>query len=375
MDEKKFAWLFVVLQVWILSVQKVNSLSHNAYQRRRFILKGGAAAGAALSTTLPTQSAYALDLESADATYDFRKTLDQLDAKTISWTNSDETLSWSKSRYRASSLSSNSENYAPPAVSPIFYPTWMEGYWSITYKFNKASFPQGRKILSLRTAGAGLGTCLSLPNIGYNPPPLSARFLFSNTKSDANFNVYEDLSYNTPRRFEAFWPESKVLSVQTNGSPNRDTSSAKLTSKCFVTGDGCSASENPNFLSPASRILMDFNGPTRRAGRLTQSCDTTLVGSSFGMSGEAFVANKSFSQYNASQSLQTFYKEIASFQKKDEAGSIITGRIRVAAFLPKNIKELDGGSDTNNYDEDKAIAIYDYKYSMKKIEDFEASSM
>jgi hypothetical protein len=99
--------------------------------------------------------------------------------------------SWPLARYRASTLQ-QSNNQEPAAAEPTFYPDWLEGYHAITYKFDKASFPQGKKILSLRAAGAGLGTCMVLPNVGYNPPVHATHFLRGG-KQDL---VYEDLAYN-----------------------------------------------------------------------------------------------------------------------------------------------------------------------------------
>ena len=68
------------------------------------------------------------------------------DAKTMYWNGP----SWTTARYRSSTLKQSSSNYAPPASNnPVFYPTWMEGYHKISYKFKNASFPQDRKILTL----------------------------------------------------------------------------------------------------------------------------------------------------------------------------------------------------------------------------------
>lgn len=346
----------------------------------------------------------------------YRDAMSLLDAKKISWTNQgqrSDNPTWNKSRYRSSSLVSNNVNggnsnsNAPPTATPIFYPEWMEGYWSVNYKFVGALFPQGRQILSLRTAGAGIGTCLSLPNVGYNPPPHAAHFLKYNCGTFASastsictngsMSVYEDLAYNLPRKFEAFWPQSKVLSVRTNGSlggregedPPAHPHPPPLTPKCFVTGDGCTHEENPNLHLPASRLIMDFDGPTRRSGRLTQSSDVSLIDGLFGYedqsnrvggASQSYATIKTHSQYNVNQELQTFYKEICSYDRVKPNGTLVTGRIRVAAFLPKYIREMDGGSDgvnraTGDYDENEAVALYDYRVLMKGIDEVEAASI
>ncbi|GFH53463.1 hypothetical protein CTEN210_09939 [Chaetoceros tenuissimus] len=291
-----------------------------------------------------------------------------LEAKNIYW--SDGQPSWKDARYRGSTLSSSSGFAPTPSIeTSCVYPDWIEGYWSIKYKFQSASFPQGRSILSLRTGGAGLGTCMSLPNVGYNPSAFSSRYI-----RDYNGKLYYDVAYNVPRRFEAFWPEAKVTSISV-GMEN----SNKLTPKCFVTGEGCMLPENPSLHSPTQRYAFDFEGPTRRSGRMTQSTDVTEINSMCEIpSSSRFEQIKTYSQYNVNQDLQTFYKEIKSFEKINSSEDVIIGKVRAAAFLPYYIKELDNLNEAGNnfsYDENAAVAIYDYKFLMKKIDESEAASM
>ena len=134
---------------------------------------------------------------------------------------------------------------------------------------------------------------------------------------------------------------------------------------------------NPDLHSPASRIAMDFEGPTRRSGRLTQSSDVTMLDQSSmsGATSDYYYTTKSYSQYNINQDLQTFYKEINSFHRLDDGE--ISGKIRVAAFLPRYIKEMDTtvGGKVDDYDENEAVAIYDYRVSMKSIDATEASAI
>ena len=305
-----------------------------------------------------------------------REIKSQLDSKEVYWSNFDqsENISWSKYRYRSSTLSnSNIETPAiPPAAPPTAYPLWMEGYWKVSYKFRQATFPQGRKILSLRTPGAGIGTCLSLPNVGANPPTFSLRYL----KQNGSGITYDDLAYNIPRKFEAFWPQSKVLSVQTNGGITKDIYSS-LTPKCFVDGNGCSPAENSKLHLPSSQFAMEFTGPTRSSGRLIQTSELTLVDGirSSILEGESQYASvKNYSQYNANQDLQAFFKEILTFDQRSE--DQIIGRVRVAAFLPYFIKGLDQlDSDKTVHDEEKAVALYDYDLSMKRIDIEEAAQI
>lgn len=361
--------------------------------RRNFVRSRFLPSVAGVASTFLTSPQYTA-LASDKSNNVYSNAMAVLDANNISWTtqsrpsNESFLFSWSKSRYRSTTLSLQSENYAPtPETTPALYPEWIEGYWSVSYKFSRAAFPQGKSILSLRTAGAGLGTCLSLPNVGYNPPAHAARFLKEGDTTPATeLNVYEDLAYNIPRKFEAFWPQSKVLSVQTNGhhdivASKHDNFPPPLSPKCFVTGEGCTTKENPNLHLPASRLTMDFDGPTRRSGRLIQACDVSLVDNFYGLgkNRDTYAASKSFSQFNVNQDLQTFYREIISLEKMNQDGNIILGKVRIAAFLPKYIKALDttppGNDDTEDYDENNAVAIYDYRVLMKRIDEVEASSL
>ncbi len=228
---------------------------------------------------------------------------------------------------------------------------------------------------------------------------------------DGGSGVYEDLAYNYPRRLEAFWPDAKVLAVQTDGgndatqkgnvqSPMQDQSKTTqrrvLTPRCFVTGEGCTSLENPDLHSPSSRIRMEFEAPTRRSGRMRQSTDVTLLAQR--QSSRTVATNeedchsfgvvKTFSQWNGEQDVQTFYEEISIYKLLDNAGAgreekgggrIILGSTRVAAFLPKYIKAEDNGrfmknDDLGDYKEEEAVALYDYKFVMNQIDEAEASS-
>ena len=206
-----------------------------------------------------------------------------------------------------------------------------------------------------------------LPNIGYNPSSFPIHFI---RNSDAQ--VYEDLTYNVPRIFEAFWTQAKVLGVQTNYILDNHGLSDDLTTKCLVTGVGCIA---PNLRPPATRVAIDFNGPTRRGGRVTQSADLTLLESSVqGGAADTYYITKTFSQYNVNQDLQLFYKEVTSLRRNEN--DAIDGKVRVAAFLPKYIRGMDANSngDGDSYDENEAVAIYDYTISLQRIDEAEAAA-
>jgi hypothetical protein len=85
------------------------------------------------------------------------------------------------------------------------------------------------------------------------------------------------------------------------------------------------------------------------------------------------------SQWNAQQELQTFYQQVSNYQKLD-TGDIV-GKLRVAAFLPRYIQQMDTRSRGSNskddeyYNDHKAVAIYDYKVFMKPIDEMEAASI
>lgn len=305
----------------------------------------------------------------------------------LTWENSPPDLSsssiWKKYRYNTSTLS-NDKSISPslPLSSSSAYPNWIEGYWATKFQFKGVSFPQGRQILSLRAPGAGLGTCLSLPNIGYNPSSFAQHYIISSS-SEINNYCFEDLAYNIPRKFESFWPQSKVLSVQVQSRTET------LTPKCFVTGDGCTIEENPYLHFPSNRIAFDFEGPTRSGGKQVQTCDATII-SSLDETEEQevkaqrtkkFISCKRYSQFNVNQELQLFYKEIVSVEKTSNGiegneRSPIDGTIRVAAFLPQYIRNQDNTIPANKvYDDNTAVAQYDYKFRMEPIDESEAASM
>ena len=351
--------LVIAVLAALINLRVVHSLSclQQSSNRRQFVTSSFG------STCIIISTAPAL----ADGDEDENEEIASLlDAKTMYWNGP----SWTAARYRSSTLQQSSSNYAPPASNnPVFYPTWMEGYHKISYKFKNASFPQGRKILTLRTPGAGLGSCLMLPNIGYNPSSFPIHFI---RNSDAQ-EVYEDLMYNIPRKFEAFWTQAKVLGVQTNQITENDGLSSDLATKCLVTGEGCIA---PNSRPPSTRVAIDFNGPTRGGGRVTQSSDVTMLDSSVQYNGEdTFFTRKTFSQYNVNQDLQLFYKEVTSLRRKEN--DVIDGKVRVAAFLPKYIRGMDANSASagDSYDDNEALAIYDYNIVLQTIDETEAAAL
>mmetsp|Transcript_4953 Transcript_4953/g.9140 ORF Transcript_4953/g.9140 Transcript_4953/m.9140 type:complete len:130 (+) Transcript_4953:1-390(+) len=103
----------------------------------------------------------------------------------------------------------------------------------------------------------------------------------------------------------------------------------------------------------------------------------------------SFGVVKTYSQWNEEQDIQTFYEEISTYKLLDNArgkglekenGRIILGNTRVAAFLPKFVKALDNdrtlkGGDLGDYIEEEAVALYNYKFVMNRIDEADASSI
>jgi hypothetical protein len=361
-------WAHIVLPFCIH-----NSVHALSSQSRRDFLAAQGSTMIMASTAFPTTAA-------ADNIDNYQSIVSLFDTNAIQWTGP----AWIDSRYRTSTLAlgTKNDNAAPPTVSStIHYPDWIEGYFAIRYKFVAAKFPQGRSVPSLRTAGEGLGSCLSIPNIGYSPPAAHAVRYLQNSKG----HVYPDASYNAPRTLETFWPKTKVVAVQINGGGGGGTSSGGsdspqpvLTPKCFAMGEGCTLQENPNLHMPSSRVVLDFDGPTRRSDSQRQSMDVTLLESFSSGSDDKllFGTVQTYSQWNAQQELQTFYQQVSTYQKLD-TGDVV-GKLRVAAFLPKYIQQMDtrkGGSKDDEYNDHKAVAIYDYKVFMKQIDESEAASI
>jgi hypothetical protein len=292
----------------------------------------------------------------------------QLDAKSIPWSLDSVSKSppqWIQLRYGSSTLSSASSRAPTPSLSAAIFPSWMSGNWLTTYRLSSVSFPQGRDKVTLRVAGAGLGTCLSVPNVGRNPTPFVQRFLSLSADADDKEGCYEDVAYNCPRRFEAFWTQAKVTSVQTSGKKQSDANTnALLSPVCYVTGDGCTSLENPLLHAPTTRLVMDFDGPTR-GGVSSQTIDATMVDTqqTSTTSDNSYFSSRNYVQYNVKQELQTFYKELASLTKVDD--SIVKGRLRVAAFLP----------DPGDHDDSQAVALYDYTLNFRRLDDDAATSL
>jgi len=283
----------------------------------------------------------------------------ELEKSQLYWTDNedDKLVDWNRLRYGTSTLIEKSSNILPESAAfPSTYPKWLEGCWRTKYEYLKASFPQGRNVISVRVPGAGLATCLALPNVGYNPYPFVQKFLSNGAA------VYEDVAYNIPRKMEAFWSDCKVIAVQT------ETKKSGMSPKCCVSGVGCTKAENPSLHLPSTRFVVDFEGPTRSAGRKLQSIDLTLMNASSSRSVKgSFKLSKQYAQFNVQQDFQTFYKEtiILKSTEVSDTPSRIEGLVKVSAFLPRS-KTSGGGQSAITYDDSRAVALYDYSIELTR---------
>eukprot|EP00977_Amphora_coffeiformis_P006012 scaffold1291_cov136-Amphora_coffeaeformis.AAC.1 len=325
-------------------------------------------ASSVVSSLLSTDANNPVPL-AAGSSREFKDIVSELDAPKVQWNPADSSpVDWSKIRYGSSTLSGSR---APPASAPTRFPDWITNsgddfsseftYWLSTFRFRKASFPLGRDKLSPRVPGAGLATCVVIPNVGYNPAPFTLRF---------SKLGYEDHAYNVPRRLEAFWPQAKVTAIQ-------QAFNNELSPRCFVTGEGCSKVENPYLHVPSSRFVMDFTGPTRSGPSRSQTMDVTILQSqSADCSIEErdrnsqFMISRQYVQFNIQQELQCQFKEVlqlssSEFSRGGPSG--VNGRLRVAAFQPA--RESDANAA---YDDNMALALYDYDLKLKSIGEEEA---
>ena len=353
--------IFVAAIGYCVSV--ANALEPISLGRRELLRQGSVtiAAGVAFSTKLPP--AFAQEECDEDALRRFFRSVPsskkkgELPLLVTEWTPTSR--DFSQLRYSTSSLSSKESIIPEPTCKHLPYlPSWMEGHWLTTYKFDGASFPNGRDKISLALPGAGLGTCAVLPNVGANPAPFVQRF--QNSGSDIETFIVEDAAYNLPRKFEGFWPAAKVNSVRVSTS----SKTIEMGPSCLVTGEGCSLEENPGLHGRyATRCQIEFEGPTRRGGFRTQHFDLSMVDSISTTASPSterdneFLMARSFVQYNQEQELTSYYRELVSYE--EEGNGTIKGRTTVAAFLPSSTQ---------------AIALYNYMTTMKTITEEEAAT-
>jgi len=357
-----------------------DSLELGPLRRREIFQQGASALVTAAVAPVSGASASSSSLENQDddlrklfrSLYSTKK-LGQPAPVKIEW--NPPSRDFSKLRYSTSSLSSKDGMIPIPKSGSLpRLPSWLEGHWLITYKFDGVSFPNGRDKISLALPGAGLGTCAVLPNVGANPAPFvqrfgSSSFVWNDDDSSDRaptgpFNepfVVEDVAYNLPRKLEGFWPEAKVGSVRVSTSAK----SVDMGPACLVTGDGCSFEENPNLHGEhATRCQLEFQGPTRRGGLRMQHMDVSMVDwttSTASFEGiDEFLMGRSFVQYNQEQELTSYYREYVSYERQltKQPNGKLKGRTCVASFLPSS---------------NEALALYSYSMKMYAITGEEAT--
>jgi len=240
----------------------------------------------------------------------------------------------------------------------------------------------------------------------------------SDTTNPKRKEVIEDVAANLPRKFEAFWPQAKVTSIRVSIPGNNETVTDKsdsssgtttvLSPLCVVTGEGCTPGENPQLHGKyATRCRMEFQGPTG-VGIQAQQFDLSMVDYELETNtsttttaatsndkddtvhnkdednDEEFLMSRTFVQYNVEQELTLYYREFVSYRREEQEQEqeptqeqtnvattpttttttttetatprMITGRTRVAAFLPPS---------------PQAVALYSYtmKYEASTNED------
>jgi len=397
----------------VVALQMMDPLMLPLLMGRREVLKVTAGAGVGAAATTATTTATTTIPVIADTNSDKEQ---GTGSRLIEWSPPSE--EYAKLRYSSSSLLS--ERAVVPKIQcttlPVL-PHWMEGNWFCTYQFAGASFPQGRDKLSLQVPGAGLGTCAVLPNVGISPKaPFLQRFINSASDSDSDTTnpkrkeVVEDVAANLPRKFEAFWPQAKVTAIRVSIPGNNETVTDKsdsssgtttvLSPLCVVTGEGCTPAENPQLHGKyATRCRMEFQGPTTGVGIQAQQFDVSMVDYESEEANttttttatttndkdavhkrdedndEEFLMSRTFVQYNVEQELTLYYREFVSYRREKQEQEptqeqtnvattttttatprVITGRTRVAAFLPPS---------------PQAVALYSYtmKYEASTNED------
>ena len=76
------------------------------------------------------------------------------------------------------------------------------------------------------------------------------------------------------------------------------------------------------------------------------------------MSGTGAVAvSKSISHSNLNHELQTIYKVLSSFERVGSSHELVLGKVRVTAFLPLYIKEMDASGSIPSYDENASVVL------------------
>eukprot|EP00957_Ditylum_brightwellii_P166324 12662025-Ditylum_brightwellii.AAC.2 len=357
-----------------------NDVDLDQSSRRSLLIKGASFIGAAASVTLPSLGG---DLAAAIGLPDDANGDNVISSSSIATSIQSELTGkdvyWKKDingiipHFSTSTLDTRNRQRVPePQNSPHLYPSWMNGDWNVKYTFQNAVFPQGRRALSLRVPGAGIATCMALPNVGWTTKFAFQQRYLEVPKPMSELSCYPDVAFNVPRLLEVFWTEGHTTYISVGPS------SSSLV-KCFDTGDGCTIEENPSLHSPSTFYEIGFSGPTRRNNgeRAEQRVEcltyrsesaippaTSNGESKKGNDASIYYTAEDVIQFNAGAGLEGRYRVISAWEK--QGNEEVIGTVRVAAFLPAvAVEEAEDGSG-DKVKTDQAVALYDYRVTMSK---------
>ena len=196
-------------------------------------------------------------------------------------------------------------------------PVWLAGEWRVSSKMGRVQFPLGKRFVGELTPGVRMASILSLPNIG-NAPSFNASFL-----RDVDGSVRPDRAANQRAVLQAFWPDAAVVATEAlNG-----------------------------------RLLLTYEAPTRRSGRIKQNVDVRLCRSVGALvSDSSWVGADVFTQDNLEQGVRGIYMVV---QRYSQVGTRVSLTQRVASFLqPTDPMYFDARG--------RPVALFDYEYVLTR---------
>ena len=189
-------------------------------------------------------------------------------------------------------------------------------------KLGGATFPLGRRFVGETMPGMRMASILLLPNIG-NTPSFELAF---NQQQVPGGAVLPDRAANAQAILEAFWPDACVVSA---------------------------SAPTPG------RVLLAYEGPTRRSGRVRQTVDLRVCSSQgYQLSPTSWVGADVYVQDNIEQGVRTNYLVAQQLRLLDSG--VVASTQRVASFLQP--------TDSLYFDAlGKPVALFDYDYQLKRI--------
>jgi len=231
-----------------------------------------------------------------------------------------------------------------PAAETLVYPSWLAGTWQVKYTKQDIRFPQGWGMLNQQLPGIAMASILRLPNVGAEP---LARWRFVPVSGDG---AQVDWAFTLPRILESFWDKARATSVP---------------EKRLVTANSAGAASD---VSPPGGWAIAFKSPI--AGKSKKDLPertvtlTWLAGSTYTLpaSKECFSVEwiRQQDELMAPNGVSD-YKVLTSF-KQDKSGSMVSGHLRIAAFL----RPLDEAYIEAN---GEAVAVYDYAIDLQRLPD------